>query len=64
MNSRPGVDHVMRNEDLLRQASSDAQRVRELPSPTREFLNRETDWNGSRMRGYEARPEPHPNPRS
>jgi hypothetical protein len=52
----------MRNEDLLQQASSDAQRVRDLPSPAREFLNRETDWNGSRMRGYEPRPESHPNP--
>lgn len=45
----------MRNEDLLRQAHSDAKRVRELPAPTRKFLNQETDWNGSRMRGYERR---------
>lgn len=53
----------MRNEDLLRQAFTDAQRVRELSNPTREFLNQETDWNGSRMRGYEPRPEPVASPR-
>lgn len=46
----------MRNDDLLRQAHLDAQRIRELSQNQREYLNRETDWSGSRMNGYEPRP--------
>lgn len=47
----------MRNEDLLRQASLDAERVKRLSVQARENLNRETDWQGSRLRGYEPRSE-------
>lgn len=43
-------------EDLLRQAHEDAQRIKQLPTVDRERLNRETDWSGSRLMGYQPRP--------
>lgn len=55
----------MRNDDLLRQAHLDAERIRSLPQTDRDHLNRETDWNGRRMSGYEPRPnDGSPNRRS
>lgn len=43
----------MRDEAFLRQARDDAERIRSLPSSEQDRLNRETDWRGYRMRGYE-----------
>lgn len=46
----------MRNDDLLRQAYLDAQRIRQLPDATQQSLRRETDWSDARLRGYQPRP--------
>lgn len=45
----------MQREDLLRQASRSAERLRDLSDSARENLRRETDWTGSRMNGYDFR---------
>jgi hypothetical protein len=45
----------MRNEDLLRQAQQDAERINQLSNEVRRNLNRETDWRGSRLSGYQPR---------
>lgn len=45
----------MRNEDLLRQAQQDAQKINQLSSDVRRNLNRETDWRGSRLSGYQPK---------
>ena len=44
-------------EDVLRQAHEDAERIRQLPPIDRERLDRETDWSGFRLVGYQPRPQ-------
>jgi len=43
----------MVDDAFHKQAEKDAQKVRDLPEDIRQRLDRETDWSGFRMRGYE-----------
>lgn len=43
----------MGDDAFLKQAREDADLVKGLPDSAKERVDRETDWSGYRMRGYE-----------
>lgn len=45
----------MQNDELLRQAYLDAEKVRQFSEQYQSALRRETDWNGYRLNGYQPR---------